>query len=171
EVQARELVAEDVMRARTVADIGFLQRIAVDVHLAVDQADAIAGNSHHALHKMLSGMYGIPEDDDVSTLHSLVGHEQIPEAASAIAEFVDQQVVANQQRVFHRLGGNLEGLDDEGDDENCDDHSHQQGLKRTHGVRLAMLLHYFHPGVTTRLNCAWCGHLTPQARCPDIRAL
>src|SRR5580704_1523983 len=94
-VQTRELVAKDVVRARTVADIGFLQRNAVNVHLAVDQADAIAGNSHHTLHKMLGGVYGIAEDDDVSALHSLVGHEQIPEAASAIAEFVDQQVVAN----------------------------------------------------------------------------
>ena len=59
-----------------------------------------------------------------------VRHEVVADAAAAIAELVHQQVVADQQRVLHGFGGNLERLHDEGDDKNGDDDRGQQRLQR-----------------------------------------
>ena len=37
-------------------------------------------------------------------------------AAVAVGEFLDEQIIADQQRAFHRAGGNVEGLEQEGAD-------------------------------------------------------
>src|ERR1700758_3825450 len=72
------------------------------------------------------------EHDNVAPVDFAVRHNVIPDPPSAITEFVHQQVVTDQQRVFHRFGRNLKGLHHEGDHKNSNDHRGQQGL---HGTR------------------------------------
>ena len=148
--------------------------MAVDIDLPVDQPDPVAGNAHHALHKMLGGMNGITKNNHVSPLHLTVGHEEVPEeTASTVAQFVHQQIVADQQRVFHGFRGNLERLHDEGDHKDGDDYGREQRLQRTQGVRRRTLLLYFGSGgltVTGSARCAWSCRSAPGSRCQDIPA-
>ena len=88
----------------------------------------IPGHSYHAFHKMLPGVNGIVKNDHVAAPDLLVRHHPIANA-STVAELVHQQVVADQQRVFHRLGRNLEGLHGKGDDEHGNHHGCQKGLR------------------------------------------
>src|SRR5207302_8142503 len=99
------------------------RRNAIHIYTAVDQPDSVAGNSHHTFHKMLSGIYGITENDNIPTPHPPVRHDRIPEPSAAISQFVHQQVIANQQRVLHGLSGYLESLHHESDDKDSDHHS------------------------------------------------
>ena len=71
----------------------------------------------------------VAEDDDIAAPNGLVGQHLAPAAAAGEVDLVDQQVVADEQRIFHGLGGDLEGLGQEGDDEDGDDQGHQQGLQ------------------------------------------
>ncbi len=54
---------------------------------------------------------GIAENDDVAAVDVFV-RQQVPAhgAGGRIGQFVDQKVVADQQRILHRAGGNHEGL-------------------------------------------------------------
>jgi hypothetical protein len=70
---------------------------------------------------MLTGVHRIIKNDDVAALYFAIGEKMAPEAITAEVEFVDQQVVADEQSVLHGLGRNLESLHDECDDEYCDD--------------------------------------------------
>src|SRR3984893_1687853 len=135
-VKPGELIAESVVHTRAVADVGFHQSVAVDIHLPVDQADAVSRHADDALHKVLRGMHGIAKNNNVSPFYLPVRHEEVPQAASAVAQFVDQEIVPDQQRVLHRFGGNLERLHDESNDKNRDDHRRQQRLQRTQRVRV-----------------------------------
>ena len=55
-IQTRKLVAKSVVHTRAVADIRFLQRMAVYVDLAIDQADPVARDADDAFHEMLGRM-------------------------------------------------------------------------------------------------------------------
>src|SRR5512143_2144145 len=88
----------------------------------------IAGNSNDSLHKVLRRVQRITENDDVAALDFVVGNEPVPDTGRTKVSFVDQQVIADQQRVLHRFGWNLERLDDESDHENGDYDSNEERL-------------------------------------------
>jgi hypothetical protein len=53
---------------------------------------------------------------------------------------IHENVIANQQRVFHRTGGNLKGLQDERDDKKAGDQDSCQRREKLHGS-FALLLY------------------------------
>ncbi len=77
------------------------------------------------LTKCCARVHGIMEDDDVTAANGPVWQEGLPVAAGAEAGLVHQQVVADQQSVFHRAGWNPKSLHDKGDDEQRDDQRQQ----------------------------------------------
>ena len=97
------------------------------------------GHANHTLHKVLRGMDGITKNNNVSPSNLLVRHEEAPEAASAVTQFVHQKIVTDQQRIFHRAGRNLERLQAEGDDEQSDG-QHQRHRLDEFRLGLALFL-------------------------------
>ncbi len=91
----------------------------------------ISRDADHPFHEMLGRMHGIPKYNDISALHVPVRHEEIREAVSAIAQLIDQKIVADEQRVLHGFGGNLKGLHDKSDDKDGDDYRGEQRLQGT----------------------------------------
>ena len=77
---------------------------------------------------MLRRVHGIVKYHDVAAGDLAVGQHMVPRSANPITEFIDQQVVADQERVLHGLGRNRESLDQEGNDEHSDDYSSSDGL-------------------------------------------
>src|SRR5689334_230776 len=122
-IQSREFITKSVVNARTVMHVNFFRRNAIHVYTAIDQPYPITGYSYHAFHKMLSGIYGITENDNIPAPHPPVRHDRVPEPAAAVPQFVYQQVVANQQRVLHGLRRYLKSLHDECNDKDGDHHS------------------------------------------------
>src|SRR5207244_13269825 len=97
----------------TVAHVRLLQRKPIHPYLAFYQANVIPGDAHYAFHKMLAWIYRIVENNNIAAPDLLVGHNPIANA-SPVAQLVHQEVVADQQRVFHSLGRTLERLDGKG---------------------------------------------------------
>jgi hypothetical protein len=107
-------------RFRPLLDIGLVQRVAVDQHLAVAHLDGLAGQGDDPLDEILDavvGLVGRPlEHHHVAPVH----------VVQLVAELVDEDPVALLQRRHHRLrrdveGGEEEGADDEGDDQRAAD--------------------------------------------------
>ena len=99
------------------------------INAAVPQTYAVAGKSDDALDEVLRRVDRIAEDDDVATVNGSIGKHELPGTGGAEAGFIDQQVVADQQGVFHGAGWNAEGLDDKGDDEQRDGEREQGKLQ------------------------------------------
>ncbi len=75
------------------------------------------------------------EHDDIPARDLLVRHHMIAQPGAAIAKFIHQQIIANQQRILHRFRRNLEGLHNESNHENRNHHGTHQRLQRTDQVR------------------------------------
>ena len=115
--------------------VGLPQGRTVDPHLLVDHAQSVPGHANHTLDEVLLRIHRVMEDNDIAARNLLVRHRAICGAAPAIAKFIHQQVVADQQRVFHGLRWNLERLNDERNHEDRDDYRAHQRLHRPHQVR------------------------------------
>ncbi len=81
------------------------------------------------LTKCCVGVHGIAEDNDVATVNGAVGENGLPGSGGTKAGLVDQEVVADQQGVFHGARRNAEGLHNKGDDEERDDQCDQGELQ------------------------------------------
>src|SRR5208283_767489 len=90
--------------------VGLLDWSAINIDPLVDEAQAIAGQSDHALDKVLRGIQWVVKYDDVAPPDLPVRQEAVPARVTAIAEFVDKHVIANQQCLFHGTGRNGECL-------------------------------------------------------------
>ncbi len=124
----RKVVVQGVIRgAGIVNDIGLRQRSPVDEYLLVDQLQTISRQADDALHEMLVIGIGVLENNDVAAFQLPVRqHFFVPGPGSAENKLVHQQVVADQQRAFHRCRRNLKGLYDETCAEERQNHRHQQ---------------------------------------------
>jgi len=117
-------------RAR-VLDVGFVELLSVAVDFLVAHFEHVARDADDALDEVLGRVLGILEDDDVAGLgigerqDDLVGEGDM----GAVEEFVDEQMVADQQRVKHGARRDLEGLDHEGADDQGQDQGHGQGFQ------------------------------------------
>ena len=121
-----KIVAETIGVGRIVNDIRFVELLAVDVNLGIGNTDAVAGKANGALDVVRVIVEGKFEDDDVTAANVAVGEEFfVGVAATFEDEFIDQEIVADQESFLHGAGGNFKGLDDEGgaeeDDENGDE--------------------------------------------------
>ncbi len=115
--------------------IRLVQGLAVDVDLPVENSDMVPRQANYALHKMLTRLRlvirgGKFEDHHITPAQVSRGQQAREESRlGGKNELVDQQVVANQKRVFHRPGGDFKGLEDEGRSENGQNDRNHQGLK------------------------------------------
>src|SRR5437868_8712602 len=109
--------------------IRFFHGQAIYPNLPVDQLDVISRHSDHALHEMLRGIYGIVKNNNVPSPHPLIGHHPAAGLPS-IPQLVDQQIVADQERVLHGFRGNLKRLHHKTDYEYRDDYRRKQRLDR-----------------------------------------
>src|ERR1700682_2144074 len=124
----RERIVEGVISyPRIVHCIGLLQRFAIDIDLLIDQLYVISRQTNHTLHKVLMILVWIFKNDDIPSLQRTVReHLLIPCAAPSKNELVHQQVVANQERSFHRSGRNLERLYDKAGPKQGQNYSYEQ---------------------------------------------
>src|SRR6266704_3187850 len=104
---------------------------------------------------MLGWVDRISKNDDVAAMHFAIRKKMIPDAVSAITQFIDQQIIPDEKRVLHGLRRNLECLHDEGDDEYRDYHCCQQGLQG--GRPIGLMLFYTHDRLRTRLRSPFKG--------------
>ena len=128
-IRLREVIAITIQNAGRVHRVHLLDRVAVYIHTLVDEVHAIARESDHALHEVLLRMHRRPEDDDVSTVNLPVGQHLSPYPAVCVVNFVYQQEIANQQRIFHGFRRDLERLKKKGDEENRDNDGHGHRLQ------------------------------------------
>ncbi len=121
----REVVAIRVVAGGIVQDVRLLQLLPVAVHHPVAKVDVVAGNADDALHHIQARFRRREKDDDIAALNLPVrDHRARPPGFRGQGHAVDEDVVADEQGVLHRAGGDLEGLQVEGDDEQPD-HQHQ----------------------------------------------
>src|SRR5262249_29263715 len=100
---------------RLVHFVWLRERLAVHDDLLVDDLDMIARKSDDALDIVLRQILRVLEHDDVAAPDVLKRKKCVENRSTrAKRKFVHQQVVADQQVVFHRRRWNLERLDDEG---------------------------------------------------------
>jgi len=111
-------------------DIGFVEQLAVDEDLLVDDFQVIAGQTDDALHEMRMVLIRIFEDDDVAALEITVGKKFfVPMTTATEDKFVDEEMVADEEGFLHRRRRNLEGLDDEAGAEEGEDHGYEKRFK------------------------------------------
>lgn len=97
--------------------------VAVEEQLLIFQMETVAGDAHSALYVSLADIDGIAEDDDVAAFDFTVGKQRASQLAGwGVSKFIDQQMVAHQQSVFHRAGRNNKGLNQRGGSEQQQDY-------------------------------------------------
>ena len=128
-------------RARRIREAGrrlyvrFLERKSVHEQLRPPHAEGISGHPDDPFHvirpgRLLGGVRRL-EHDHIAPGRSVEGGEfQIGAGdLGAVHHFVHKQEVADQERVLHRGGRNLEGLDDERADEEKQDEGDEDRLR------------------------------------------
>src|SRR5690349_17327450 len=117
-VPGREIVAIGIeLQAFVDGKASVIQHFAVHENLSPEQMHAVSRHSDDAFYKMLLRMDRITKDDDIAAMDRRIRHQPIPDAAFTVMNFIDQQVVADQQRIFHGFRRNLESLREESDNE------------------------------------------------------
>jgi len=77
----------------------------------VDELDLVSGNADAALDEGLLNIDRVPEDDDVPAFGLRVWQNELRHRPlRRVGQLIDQQVIADQQRVFHGTRGDDEGL-------------------------------------------------------------
>src|SRR6202158_5047224 len=134
DVGSGKIIAEHIIGRFQKSHVGLIQRLAVDPDLLVHHPQVVPRYPDHAFDKVLLRIHGIVKHDDVAALDLLIGHEAITQAMPAVNKLVHQQVIADQQRVLHGLGWNLERLHNKSDHEYGDHDRAQQRLRRADHV-------------------------------------
>ena len=100
-------------------------RHAVEDHDAVAQMDMVAGHADQPLHQgqilgisiRIQVRHGLDEDHNVVAPGLAVVNQRHPLRGRGQGDAIHQQVVAHQQRLLHRAGGNDVVLRQKGEDE------------------------------------------------------
>ena len=77
----------------------------------------VAGDSDGALDEEEVGLAGLEEDDDVAAVHLAIEGEGCPLGGRSKRDTVDEDVIADKERLDHGGRGDLEVLEYEGHDE------------------------------------------------------
>ncbi len=102
------------------ASEGFVLGDSVEVDDSVAEVDLVAGDADGALDEEEIGFAGFEEDDDVAATDFAVEDEGRPFCGRGEGDAVDEDMVADEEGLDHRGGGNLEVLEDEGHDKEAD---------------------------------------------------
>src|SRR5262252_3298828 len=113
----REIVA--IAHVRAVAnDKGLVKLFAIAIDHTVLETDTVSGHADYTLHNVESRLCRRDENKNVIMLGVAVGNERLdPTGFGREQNAVDEDVVANEEGVFHGAGRNDESLQREGDDE------------------------------------------------------
>src|SRR4029453_10717207 len=110
---------------------GLVHQKAIYVDALVADLDVLTRQSDDALDEVSLRVFGILEHDDVPALYLLHRQQRLLGAAGIRAEheFVDEQMIADEQVRLHRAGRNFEGLDDERPDEQREHNRNDEGFE------------------------------------------
>ena len=99
----RKRVVEGIVAGgRVMDDVGFVEQFAIDENLLVNNFQTIAGEANDAFHEMRMILIRKFEDDDVAALQVAVWKKLfVPVAAAAKDEFVDEEMIAYEEGLFH----------------------------------------------------------------------
>jgi hypothetical protein len=128
------------------ADIGLIERMIVDEDAFISYFQLVVGESDHPLDEISRLIFRVFEDDDIPPLR---GSEMID-------ELIDQDMISDLEGGKHRARRNLEGLYDEGSD--------NEGQNERNYDRFCI----FSEGRFFLLGSFRHAHLT-NAFCPDSR--
>ena len=65
----------------------------------------IARDADHSLHERILNIDGVTEHDDIAAVHVLVGKDMLGDRpAGCIRQLIHEQMIANEERVFHGAG-------------------------------------------------------------------
>src|SRR5262249_24001123 len=105
-VGGRKAVIQRVVTgARIMHDVRLIQELSIYVHVAIDDFQAVAGQTNHTFNEMLMVIVGILEDNNVAALQRAIREELLVPSVSSSAknEFVDEQMIPDEKRLLHRL--------------------------------------------------------------------
>ena len=126
--------------------VRLVEFLAVQVDLFVDQADAVAGNTDHALDVVFLDIQRIPEHDNVAALYRFVRQQVTGEGpGGCVRHAVDDEMIADEQVVFHRRRRNHEGLRNGARGEDQDDEVKRplgDAMRKSAGRRLGLGLRH-----------------------------
>ena len=147
------------------AGVGFVLRDAVEVDDSVAEVDVVAGNADGAFDEEEVGLAGFEEDDDVAATDVAIEDEGRPFCGRREGDAIHQDVVADEQRLDHRRGGDFEVLEDEGHDEETDGEDGADGGEGFEwGLGLVLLLGRFQISfasvatVSGKTGLRWCSY-------------
>src|ERR1019366_4444522 len=128
-----EVVAVRVVIPQFVMDVLLLESLAVAVHRAIAQMNAIARDAHDPLHDKQPLLFWRQEHYDVVAADVAI-RQQRPHPTRRWRELlpVHEYVVANQHRVFHGTGRNFKILQNKRHDEQDNDQQHGQRGEEFH---------------------------------------
>ena len=128
------------------------ERLAVDIEFFVDDFDRLATDGDTALDQVSVGIDWRAEDDDIAGLwvancgqakKANIGARHIDRRT--VNKFIGQQIVADQQGVFHRARGNIERLHHARADNQRQTHSDENGRNILSNTRFAILAVHISP--------------------------
>ncbi|MPL88756.1 hypothetical protein SDC9_34783 [bioreactor metagenome] len=130
------------------AGIGELHRRAVDVQHALHHLDLVAGQADQPLDEV-DVLRRVTEDDDIAAFGlaredpagDRAGGERAGMARIAVGHLVDEEEVADQQRVLHRARGNPERLEEQGAEHPRDHQCPDDGFHRLDDAAFGFLGH------------------------------
>jgi hypothetical protein len=111
--------------------------LAIEVDIALVQMQMVTWNPDHPLDQEHIGITGLQEDDDVAAMHGAITHKGRPVRRRRQIHAVDQDMVADEQSLLHRAGGDDEVLKDEGEDEEA---YHDDGAVRCQGLERGLVM-------------------------------
>src|SRR5579872_3421982 len=115
----REVIAVGIRGpVSIVQDIRFIEGDAVAVHHAISEVNAVAGYADNPLDDIEAGRFRREEHNDVPEVHvSITNDRPDPVGLGSKLNSIDEDVVPDQEGIFHRTRRDFEGLHDEGNDE------------------------------------------------------
>src|SRR5262249_18615459 len=151
----REIIALAIRHPLAVNGVALMQRNAVHIYAFVAQTNMVPGQPDHPLHQKLGRIHGKVKNNDVSTLNFAI-RQQLPRArVTGKVQLVHEQKVADQESVFHGAGGNLECLNNKGDDKNAEDHHRKKALDAKEAALVSLYPFTRNTGASQRDRRPW----------------
>ena len=123
----REIVAKGIFIRRVVDHVRLVESFSVYVDIAVDDADAVAGQADYPFDVVGMIFKRKFKDDDVAAANSTIRENFfVPGPATAKNKFVYEHVIADQQGRLHRWRGDFESLNNKGCAKEGEQHGDQQ---------------------------------------------
>ena len=122
-----KIITKGIFVSGIVDDVRLIEPRAINVDIAVDDANAVAGQTDDAFDVVRVIFERKFEDDDIAAADGAVRQKFfIPGAATAEDKFVHEYMIADQQGGFHGWRRNFEGLHHESGAEEREEHGDEE---------------------------------------------